>query len=47
MSTSNNNPKGILLILIGMAIFSIQDALIKFVFEDTALYEKLEKDIGV
>ena len=39
MSASNNNPKGILLILIGMAIFSIQDALIKFVFEDTALYE--------
>ena len=39
MSTPNNNPKGILLILIGMAIFSIQDALIKFVFEDTALYE--------
>ena len=34
MSTSNNNPKGILLILIGMAIFSIQDALIKFIFED-------------
>ena len=39
MSTPNNNPKGILLILVGMAIFSIQDALIKFVFEDTALYE--------
>ena len=39
MSTPNNNPKGILLILLGMAIFSIQDALIKFVFEDTALYE--------
>jgi len=35
----NNNPKGILYILVGMAIFSIQDALIKFVFEDTALYE--------
>jgi len=35
----NNNQKGILYILIGMAIFSIQDALIKFVFEDTALYE--------
>ena len=35
----NNNPKGILFIMIGMAIFSIQDALIKFVFEDTALYE--------
>jgi len=35
----NNNPKGILYILIGMAIFSIQDALIKFVFEDSSLYE--------
>ena len=35
----NNNPKGILYILVGMAIFSIQDALIKFVFEDSALYE--------
>ena len=35
----NNNPKGILYSLIGMAIFSIQDALIKFVFEDAALYE--------
>jgi len=35
----NNNPKGILYILVGMAIFSIQDALIKFVYEDTALYE--------
>ena len=39
MSTSNNNPKGILLILIGMALFSIQDSLIKYIFEDTALYE--------
>ena len=39
MSTPNNNPKGILLILAGMAIFSIQDALIKYVYEDTALYE--------
>ena len=35
----NNNPKGILYILVGMAIFSIQDALIKFVYEDAALYE--------
>jgi len=35
----NNNPKGILYILVGMVIFSIQDALIKFVYEDTALYE--------
>jgi len=35
----NNNPKGILYILVGMAIFSIQDAMIKFVYADTALYE--------
>ncbi len=35
----NNNPKGILYILVGMAIFSIQDALIKLVYEDAALYE--------
>ena len=35
----NNNPKGILYILVGMALFSIQDALIKFVYADAALYE--------
>jgi len=35
----NDNPKGILYILVGMVIFSIQDALIKFVYEDAALYE--------
>ena len=35
----NNNSKGILFIMVGMAIFSIQDSLIKFVYEDTALYE--------
>ena len=34
MSTPNNNPKGILFILTGMALFSVQDALIKYVFED-------------
>ncbi len=39
MSASNNNPKGIILILLGMAFFSIQDSLIKFIYEDTALYE--------
>ena len=39
MTTVQNNPKGILLILIGMAVFSIQDALIKFIYEDSALYE--------
>ena len=39
MSTPNNNPKGILLILSGMALFSIQDSLIKYIFEESALYE--------
>ena len=39
MSTPNNNPKGIILILLGMAFFSIQDSLIKFISEDTSLYE--------
>ena len=36
---ANNNTKGILFIMIGMAFFSIQDSLIKYIFEDTALYE--------
>ena len=39
MSSKNNNPKGILFILTGMALFSVQDSLIKYIFEDTALYE--------
>ena len=39
MSAPNNNPKGIVLILLGMAFFSIQDSLIKFISEDTSLYE--------
>ena len=39
MSAPNNNPKGILLILSGMALFSIQDSLIKYIFEESSLYE--------
>ena len=39
MMSAQNNSKGILYILIGMALFSIQDALIKFVYEEVALYE--------
>ncbi len=39
MISSQNNPKGIVFILLGMAVFSIQDALIKFIYEDAALYE--------
>ena len=39
MTTVQNNTKGILFILVGMVVFSIQDALIKFIYEDSALYE--------
>ena len=39
MTTAKNNQQGILFILMGMAFFSIQDALIKFIYEDAALYE--------
>ena len=39
MSTAQKNTRGILFILLGMALFSIQDALIKFIYEDAALYE--------
>ena len=39
MKKAQNNPKGILFILIGMGFFSVQDALIKFVYNDAALYE--------
>ena len=35
----NNNTKGILFIMIGMAFFSIQDSLIKYIFEEIALFE--------
>ena len=39
MTAQNNNTKGILFILCGMALFSLQDSLIKFVYEEAALYE--------
>ena len=39
MNQVQNNTKGIIFILIGMASFSIQDSLIKFIYNDTALYE--------
>ena len=39
MTEAQNNSRGILYILMGMALFSIQDALIKFVYEEVALYE--------
>ena len=39
MNKLQNNTKGIIFILLGMATFSIQDALIKFIYNDAALYE--------
>ena len=35
----NNNPKGIFLILVGMFVFSIQDAIMKYVNNIVSLYE--------
>ena len=39
MNQTQNNTKGIIFILLGMAAFSVQDALIKFIYNDAALYE--------
>ena len=35
----NNNPKGIILILLGMFIFSIQDSIMKYIYSFVSLYE--------
>ena len=35
----NNNPKGIILILLGMFVFSIQDSIMKYIFSFVSLYE--------
>ena len=35
----NNNPKAILLILLGMMIFSVQDSIMKYVYSYVSLYE--------
>ena len=39
MSTKNNNPKGIILILIGMFIVSFMDATFKYINTSVNLYE--------
>ena len=39
MSAKNNNPKGIILILLAMMVFSIQDAIMKHIYSFVALYE--------
>ena len=32
MSSKNNNPKGIILILLAMIVFSVQDGIMKHIF---------------
>ncbi len=39
MASKNNNPRGIILILISMMVFSIQDGIMKHIFNFVALYE--------
>ena len=39
MSKKNNNPRGIILILIAMMVFSIQDGIMKYIFNFVSLYE--------
>ena len=39
MSTPNNNPKGIVFILIAMMVFSVQDGIMKHIYNFVSLYE--------
>ena len=39
MASKNNNPKGIFLILMAMMVFSIQDSIMKYIFNFASLYE--------
>ena len=39
MLTKNNNPKGIILILLAMMVFSVQDGIMKYIFSFVSLYE--------
>ena len=39
MPTKNNNPKGIILILLAMLVFSVQDSLMKYIYSFVSLYE--------
>ena len=39
MSTKNNNPKGIIFILLAMMVFSVQDSIMKYIFNFASLYE--------
>ena len=35
----NNNPKGIIFILLAMLVFSVQDSIMKYIFSFVSLYE--------
>ena len=39
MPKKNNNPKGIILILIAMMVFSLQDGIMKYIYNFVSLYE--------
>ena len=39
MPTKNNNPKGIILILLAMLVFSVQDGIMKHIYSFVSLYE--------
>ena len=39
MSKKNNNPKGIILILLAMMVFSVQDGIMKHIYNFVSLYE--------
>ena len=39
MPIKNNNPKGIILILLAMMVFSVQDGIMKYIFSFVSLYE--------
>jgi len=39
MARKNNNPKGIILILLAMMVFSIQDSIMKYIYSFVSLYE--------
>ena len=35
----NNNPKGIIFIMLAMFVFSVQDSIMKYIFNFVSLYE--------
>ena len=39
MLSKNNNPKGIILILLAMMVFSVQDSIMKYIYNYVSLYE--------